>query len=150
LLGGTEMNREVEFRGLTTKGKWVYGSLVTTNSFIKQRPKQHTKTWIVESAFGNGGWFNILKRSYVKPETVGEFTGLKDKNGINIYEGDILWYDKDPDTYNKCEVVFTNLGFSAKHINRPDLPHWSMRGKIGDCGKSLFMEVIGNIHENKN
>ena len=60
----------MKFRGLNTKGKWVYGSLVETTSFIKHRPKQHTKTWIVESSFGNGGWFNIQRRQYVKPDSV--------------------------------------------------------------------------------
>ncbi len=109
------MNREVTFRGLTTKGKWVYGSLVTTNSFIKQRPKQHTKTWIVESAFGNGGWFNILKRSYVKPDTVAiHFPKMIDKNGKKIFAslndsgigGDIvLNFDKE-----QGALVFDEFG----------------------------------------
>ena len=40
------------------------------NVFIKHRPQTHTKTWIIESAFGNGWWFNVMKRQYVKPETV--------------------------------------------------------------------------------
>ena len=58
------------FRGVNIKGELVIGSLVVTNSFIKHLSKSHTKTWIVESSFGNGGWFNIMKRQYVKPETV--------------------------------------------------------------------------------
>jgi len=59
-----------KYRGLTTKGNWVYGSLVETTNFIKHKPKQHTKTWIIESSFGNGGWFCIQRRHYVKPESV--------------------------------------------------------------------------------
>lgn len=58
------------FRGITSNGKTVVGSLVVTNVFIKHKPQTHTKTWIIESAFGNGGWFNVLKRTYVKPDTV--------------------------------------------------------------------------------
>ena len=58
------------FKGQTTKGDWAYGSLVETTDFIKNKPKSHTKTWIVKSSFGNGGWFNIQKKVYVKPETV--------------------------------------------------------------------------------
>jgi hypothetical protein len=58
------------FRGITKKGNVITGSLVITNSFIKDMPNTHTKTWIVASAFGNGGWFNVLRREYVLPETV--------------------------------------------------------------------------------
>jgi hypothetical protein len=58
------------FRGTTKKGNVISGSLVITNSFIKHMPNTHTKTWIVVSAFGNGGWFNVLLREYVLPETV--------------------------------------------------------------------------------
>lgn len=58
------------FRGLNTKGNLVVGSLVITNCFIKHLPNSHTRTWIIESSFGNGGWFNVLKKQYVKPESV--------------------------------------------------------------------------------
>ncbi len=61
---------EILFRGKNTKGEWVEGSLVTTNNFIRQRPKQHTKHWIVETAFGNGGWFSVQRRQYVKTDTI--------------------------------------------------------------------------------
>ena len=84
------MSREIEFRGLDKHGVMHYGSLVTTNMFIKQMPACHTKHWIVTSSFGNGGWFNIRGRSYVKPETVGQFTGLLDCNGVKIFEGILL------------------------------------------------------------
>lgn len=58
------------FRGTTKKGNIIIGSLVITNCFIKHKPNTHTKTWIVVSSFGNGGWFNVLRREYVLPETV--------------------------------------------------------------------------------
>lgn len=61
---------DILFRGQNTKGEWVEGSLVTTNAFIKHKPKNHTKHWIVESAFGNGGWFNVQRRQYVKSDTL--------------------------------------------------------------------------------
>ena len=44
------MDREIKFRGVTTKGEMVFGSLVVTNAFVPHMPKQHTKTWIVESS----------------------------------------------------------------------------------------------------
>ena len=83
--------RDIKFRGICKtgkrKGQFVHGSLVKTNNFIKRMARLHSKYWIVESSFGNGGWFSILKREWVIDESVGQFIGLKDVNGVEIYEG---------------------------------------------------------------
>lgn len=87
------MQIRYEFRGLPVKGDWVYGSLVETTHGIKHMPHQHTKFWIVTTAFGNGGWFNINKRTYVKPNTVGQFIEAFDMDGTKVFEGDILSHE---------------------------------------------------------
>ena len=61
---------EIIFRGKNTKDEWVEGSLVTTNRFIRHKPKNHSKHWIVETSFGNGGWFNVQGKQYVKSDTL--------------------------------------------------------------------------------
>ena len=94
--------KENIYRGRTVKGKWIFGSLVLTTNYIKHMKNQHTKTWIVESSFGNGGWFNVQKRSYVKPETVGQFSGLLDSRKIKIFAGDNVYIAG----YGVCTMEF--------------------------------------------
>lgn len=125
--------REIEFRGLNTRGEWVYGSLVQTTSFCVQ----HSKTWIVERAFGNGGWFNVQCRQYVRPATVGQFTGLRDKSGVEIYEGDI-WKSSENGIEEIGVVEYHGCAFRVKYGDTSDLLGLAVQ----------YGEVIGNIHEN--
>jgi len=72
--------REIEFRGKDIEtGKWAFGDLHT----LCDKPHIHTE----KSKFPYAG-----KRSFVIPETIGQFTGLLDKNGVKIFDGDIVRY----------------------------------------------------------
>lgn len=127
------MSRLIEFRGLATNGEFVYGSLVNNCAGLPNGVGQNTKTWIVTSAFGNGGWFNIRGRQYVRPETVGQFTGRLDCNGVKIFEGDIT---EDEEHY--LSVIYFNSDdamFCATDV-----------GGIADLCTPF--KVIGNIHQN--
>lgn len=74
------MNREILFRGKSVEtNKWVYGSYIL---------EKYANTPYI--CFFEYGSFVGLKQIEVAPETIGEFTGMTDKNGTKIFEGDIV------------------------------------------------------------
>ena len=126
------MNREILFRGKRcSDGEWVYGYYVESKHSW-QGHKPH-KSWIVPNAISNGGFFNILGRYAVKDDTVGQYTGITDKNGVKIFEGDIVHW-KSPYGHS-----FTNA-----------VGHDDAYGRFTpiDIFTGYDCEVLGNIYDN--
>nr|DAV09926.1 MAG TPA: YopX protein [Caudoviricetes sp.] len=127
-------------------GKWVKGSLVKT-------------------PFGTGiEWYedSICNRKTIAPATVCQFTGILDKNGKEIYEGDVLRSDEYP--YSDLEdgkrdnyfaVVYYHeeyARFVTVTIKNPVSTVCGIsEGNHGDVSRDEMMdfEVVGNIHEEK-
>ena len=152
------MNREILFRGkCCSDGKWVYGFYVESKHSW-QGHKPH-KSWIVPNAISNGGFFNILGRYAVKDDTVGQFTGLVDKNGAKIFEGDIVCkHDLTFNLQHKGVVVYNSaIGCFRIHIEGESKGTTMRMGfeasDVFNDGKCTIpirydYEVIGNVYDN--
>lgn len=118
------MEREIIFRGKRTdNGKWVYGDLYHRKICGAISPTIHTMDY-------TGG--------SVIPTTIGQYTGLKDKNGTRIFEGDIINFTNVD--YPDCEIIFDNGSFVCNEIGEDNI--------VCELHLRLVSEVIGNVHDN--
>ena len=149
--------REIVFRGKRIdNGKWVEGDLLRTKFYLDDSEHSLIFTATVEFPRSEFGGANE-----VIPETVGQFTGLTDKNGKRIFEGDILSFpDTGEDGYEYKEGYdFTNVAVVCWNYGRWELKDYGdyNSGVKDDMDGSchfdfittfLIGEVIGNIHDN--
>ena len=125
------MKRKILFRGKRAdNGEWVYGNLIDSDSIVGKIVDFDGEYFIPEF------WYKV------DPETVGQFTGLTDKNGTKIFDGDIVrFYDDSEDELTNGVVVFNSdfCSFCVSMIGHEDvmlMSHWQY-------------EAIGNIYDNK-
>lgn len=131
------MNREIKFRGKQeNSNRWITGCLIQYES---------GDVAIFEKMMTKYGYeaTQITKRTKVNSDTIGQFTGLTDKNGKEIYEGDILKADYY-DTLH--EVVFSD---TVGAFMLDEIPSTGDIVVIGYEDIVSHFEVIGNIYDNQ-
>ena len=132
--------REILFRGKRTDATvppWVYGGIADISGQGADRREQ---AYIIQG-YVDHGYIGFAWE--VWPETVGQFTGRRDKNGQKVFEGDILslfggkdrgvvlWSDHD-----QCYFISPN--------GKEQFSMWDFCG----LGRPEYYEIIGNIHDN--
>lgn len=127
------MSREIKFRGLRVDGKgWVYGDLLCN----------WTAHQILSDEDGN--------EYLVIPETVGQFIGLKDLNGKEIYEGDVLKYYH----YSSKITGFQKVFFGWYYTYNDGRCNENVMGWVDEDGCPIDTQenkytIVGNIHSNE-
>lgn len=117
--------REILFRGKTAIGEWVYGNLIAI--------KDDTVFVIQEKTL-------LSTKHLVESSSIGQYTGLTDKNGTKIFEGDIVEF-----ATRKHKVVFENrYGTAYYGIVIAENETWGFDNMI----RAESIKVIGNIHDN--
>lgn len=120
--------REILFRGKRVdNGEWAYGSYVhivqykeSTDYIADEEPDQYV----------------------VIPETVGQYTGLKDKNNVDVFEGDIVVCNQSG-SYGISVIIYDNSAFYVMPLNGNILEHTLWDYWYNDWD----IEVIGNVHD---
>lgn len=126
--------REILFRGkCVDNGEWVYGNLITDDDDVYILPQKN-----LSKGIDIGGWIDGVQSYEVNPETVGQYTGLKDLHGTRIFEADIV---KVYDVYcNETVVGVVEFCDGSFRIYDKDFTSY-------DRWMYCKVEVIGNIHD---
>ena len=145
--------RDVIFRGKRVdNGEWVEGFFVERIDRLALIPKCYILVQEEDTSGITGeptGYLNTEFSWYeVIPETVGQYTGLTDKNGKMVFEGDVIFCKKHIDgnfVDAFIEFGFVEMKYGAFGLHRRQ----GFYRPFKDWLEDYELEVIGNIHDNK-
>ncbi|MBC1631878.1 hypothetical protein HB948_00450 [Listeria welshimeri] len=137
--------REIEFRGKAIHpnsleqivGSWAYGGIFE-NKIITRNLDM------------NSHYHGFISEIEIDLKTIGQYTGLKDKNGKKIFEGDIVAFSEDDfHVFNSQVEYFSEDGYPAFDIKVPS-DYYFDSNVFSEVSMSGLheIEVIGNMHEN--
>ena len=129
--------REILFRGKTLTGRWVEGSYYKQEEFYGSKEDADVIITSKESLT----YDQALDYEIVLPKTVGQYTGLTDKNGKKIFEGDVLKYIDEDGEASYISVIFEDCAFLIDDDGIIDTDLLTSYVFLG-------IEVVGNIHDN--
>lgn len=145
--------REILFRGQSLQGGWVFGYLVRGRWYTNEIPMSVIMP--IETHFYPRAEVDGYEEVYTT--SVGEYIGIKDKDGTRIFEGDIVEFESHgyiPGT-DKGVVFFSNGSWCIKYVAWADYPashrigstsHYQDMGASGTI--TYTYKVLGNIYDN--
>lgn len=139
--------REIKFRAKRKNGEWVIGNYVNYYWFTAFESMEEEAIYLPKPENDNGGYWvqDIL------PDTIGQFTGLYDKNDKEIYEGDIVAFDDTPYCVNGRKyqgiVAMYKGAWCVKHYEKNfDVDFYSPL--FADDFANRKTIILGNIYDN--
>lgn len=136
--------RSIEFRGKTDNGEWVYGGICDYNSGVSIFVVHHYDSGLYEPASTDLDEIEVISK------TVGQYTGLKDKNGTKIFEGDIVESraSENKEDWKYWQVIFYDGSYCFEREVKKRKYKYEQNLLCEDEVSLYGLVVVGNIHDN--